>query len=139
MYDLQRIGKIIGDINRFQDDLKGLNVKNTKDLQDKKNFYSVSMLLFSILNRCIDLGEEIVSAQNLGTPTTYRDIFVLLSRKKIITTTLEQRLSSLMRLRNALAHEYEDFTEKDVFEGLQLVSAVGELVVIVKTLVKDKC
>ncbi len=139
MYDIQRIGKIIGDINRFQDDLKGLNVKNTKDLQDKKNFYSVSMLLFSILNRCIDLGEEIVSAQNLGTPTTYRDIFVLLSRKKIITTTLEQRLSSLMRLRNALAHEYEDFTEKDVFEGLQLVSAVGELVVIVKTLVKDKC
>lgn len=136
MYDIQRIGKIIGDINRFQEDLRGLNIKTAKDLQDKKNFYSVSMLLFSILNRCINLGEEIVTAENLGTPATYRDIFVLLNRKKIITLILEQKLSSLMRLRNALAHEYEDFTEKDVFDGLRSLSAVGEFVVIVKDLIK---
>ncbi len=136
MYDIQRIGKIVGDINRFLDDLRGLNIKTVSDLDDKKNFYSASMLLFSILNRGIDLGEEIVTAHNLGTPSTYRDIFVLLGRQKIIPSALEHKLSSLMRLRNALAHEYEDFTEKDVFEGIRLVGAVGEFIVVIKALIK---
>lgn len=138
MYDIQRIGKIIGDLNRFQDDLAGLNIRTVRDLNDKKNFYSASMLLFSILNRCIDLGEEIVTAKNVGTPATYRDIFVLLGRKKIIPPAMEQKLSSLMRLRNALAHEYEDFSEKDVFEGLRLVGVVSDFIIVVKALLKNE-
>jgi len=42
------------------------------------------MVLFTILNRAIDLGEEIVLSKNLGMPSTYKDIFRLLLKNKTI-------------------------------------------------------
>ena len=36
------------------------------------------MALFSLLNRVIDLGSEMVMGADLGTPAIYRDIFRLL-------------------------------------------------------------
>lgn len=76
MYDIERIGKIISDIERYFRDLEleGLNIKNVEDLEDRKDFYAISMVLFSILNRAIDLGDEIVMANNLGMPSTYKEI-----------------------------------------------------------------
>ncbi len=80
----QRIMKIIKDIERFFNDLKDEKIKSEKDLKNKEKFYAVSMILFFIINRAIDLGEEIVSAKKLGFPEKYREIFYLLSRKDII-------------------------------------------------------
>jgi len=81
MYDVERIGKIISDIERYFRDLEleGLNIKKVEDLEDRKDFYAISMVLFSILNRAIDLGDEIVMANNLGMPSTYKEIFRLLT------------------------------------------------------------
>ena len=56
------------------------------------------MALFSALNRTIDLGSEIVMANNLGIPSTYRDIFKLLSKNGFIDKTLEKELSRLVFL-----------------------------------------
>jgi len=80
MYDMERIGKIISDIEKYFRDLKELKIEKIEDLKDKRNFYALSMALFSILNRTIDLGSEIVIANNLGMPSTYRDIFSLLGK-----------------------------------------------------------
>ena len=74
MYDIERIGKIISDIEKYLRDLEELKIKKIEDLEDKRNFYALSMALFSALNRTIDLVSEIVMANDLGIPTTYRDI-----------------------------------------------------------------
>jgi hypothetical protein len=68
MYDTERIARIISDIEKYLRDLEELDIKEAKDLADKRNFYAISMVLFSILNRTIDLGEELVMANNLGMP-----------------------------------------------------------------------
>jgi len=78
MYDIERTARIISDIEKYLRDLEELDIKEARDLADKRNFYAISMVLFSILNRTIDLGEELVMANNLGMPSTYREIFKLL-------------------------------------------------------------
>ena len=136
MYDTERIGKIISDIEKYFRDLKELDIKRVEYLEDKKNFYSLSMVLFSILNRAIDLGEEMVVANDLGMPSTYREIFRLLSKNKFIEKGLEKRLSNLVFYRNLLSHEYYDLTEKDVFDVFKRIKVVRQFVNIVKDAVK---
>ncbi|NCN65747.1 MAG: DUF86 domain-containing protein [Candidatus Altiarchaeum hamiconexum] len=75
---------MINDIEKYFGDLENLGIEKADDLDDRKNFYAVSMVLFTILNRAIDLGEEIVLSKNLGMPSTYKDIFRLLLKNKTI-------------------------------------------------------
>ncbi len=138
MYDTERITKIIEDIERYFKDLDSLNIRSVVDLKSRKNFYSLSMVLFSITNRVIDLGDEIVSANKLGMPSTYKDIFRLMYRNKFISKDLERKLSNLVFYRNLLSHEYYDLSEKDVFDVFIRISVVKEFLEIVKTLLRRK-
>lgn len=137
MYDIKRISKIISDIDRYFNDLKELDINKVEDLYDKKNLYSVSMILFSIINRTIDLADEMVMANNLGMPSTYREIFKLLAKNKYIDYTLMEKMSNLVFYRNLLAHEYFDMTEKDVFDVLKRIDIVRQFVDIVKGAIKE--
>ena len=139
MYDIERIGKIISDIERYFRDLEleGLNIKKVEDLEDRKDFYAISMVLFSILNRAIDLGDEIVMANNLGMPSTYKEIFRLLTRNEYIGKDMGEKLSNLVFYRNLLSHEYYDLTEEDVFEVFRRMVIVKKFVGRVKEIVKE--
>jgi len=136
MYDNERLGKILGDIERYFADLEEVGIKNVKDLENKKNFYSVSMLLFSIINRSIDLGEEIIAAKNLGTPSTYKDIFFLLFKGKLINDHMKKQLQELSSYRNIFSHNYHDFKEKDVFNALTRISVVRDFAKRMKVVIK---
>jgi uncharacterized protein YutE (UPF0331/DUF86 family) len=136
MYDTERIGKIISDIEKYLRDLEELDIKEVKDLADKKNFYATSMVLFSILNRTINLGEELVMANNLGMPSTYKEIFRLLVQNKLIDASLGQGLSNLVFYRNLLSHEYYELTEKDVLDVSSKINIVEEFVRRVKKLLQ---
>lgn len=130
----ERIANIIKDIEKFFADLHKSNVKNLKQLENKEKFYAVSMMLFSIINRAIDMGEEIVSDKKLGFPSKYREIFYLLEKNKIIDKKLSVDLASLIHFRNLAAHEYQTFKEKDVFEALEKIESVNKFIKAVKQL-----
>ena len=136
MYDIERIGKIISDIEKYLRDLEELKIKKIEDLEDKRNFYALSMALFSALNRTIDLGSEIVMANNLGIPSTYRDIFKLLSKNEFIDKALEKELSRLVFYRNLLSHEYYDLTDKDIFDLLGRIVVIKQFVEKIKRLLR---
>jgi len=136
MYDMERIGKIISDIEKYFRDLEELKIEKIEDLEDKRNFYALSMALFSILNRTIDLGSEIVIANNLGMPSTYRDIFGLLGKNGFIDKALEKELSHLIFYRNVLSHEYYDLTEEDVFDVFKRLNLIKQFVEKVKELLR---
>lgn len=102
------------------------------DLASKERFYAVSMLLFSLINRAIDLGEEIVADKKLGLPGTYREIFYLLEKHKIISKELSKDLSSLVYFRNLAAHEYHTFTENDVYSAFHKIRSVQQFVDVIK-------
>ena len=136
MYDIERIEKIISDIEKYLRDLEELKIKKIEDLEDKRNFYALSMALFSALNRTIDLGSEIVMANNLGIPSTYRDIFKLLSKNGFIDKTLEKELSRLVFYRNLLSHGYYDLTDKDIFDLLGRRDVIKQFVEKIKELLR---
>lgn len=138
MYDVERIAKIISDIERYLRDLKELDIRKVEDLDDKKNLYSLSMVLFSITGRTIDLADEIVMANDLGMPSTYREIFKLLAKNGYIDAALMEKMSNLVFYRNLLAHEYYDVAEKDVFDLLERIGMVRQFVDIVKDIIKKE-
>ena len=137
MFDLERLTKIISDIYRYLDDLERIEIKDPRDLDDIRNFYAVSMILFTLINRVIDLGDEIVTSRNLGVPGTYREIFILLARGKVIDKELASDLSNLVYQRNILAHEYHNLTEEDVFRTYRRVPVIRKFVERVKENIKD--
>lgn len=135
-YDSERIAKILADLEKFLKDLELLNIKARKDLDDLKNFYSASMVLFSIINRLIDLGGELVSGAQLGMPGTYKEIFIILSNKGLIENKLAKELSSLVSYRNKISHEYYDVTPDEVFRLLQNIKIAKEFLEKAKRIIK---
>ncbi len=123
MFDRERIGTIVGDIDEFLSKIEKLNVNTVGDLRtDWRNFHTAAILIFGIVNRCIDLAEEVIVSRNLGIPTTYREHFYLLYENAIINEELYEKLSSLVKIRNLIAHEYYRFKMDDIFEALQNIS-----------------
>ena len=108
------------------------------DLDSKTIFYASSMLLFSTMNRVLDLGAEIVDAKNLGTPSTYRDIFWLLLKAKVIGKDFYEEFTILVKYRNILSHEYSEITEKDVFDGIKRLEYAKKFVGQMKNLINKE-
>ncbi|MBU2637448.1 MAG: DUF86 domain-containing protein [Nanoarchaeota archaeon] len=136
MYDLERITRIIGDIERYFKDLENMKIKSAASL-NKERFYSLSMILFAILNRVIDLGEEIVKAKQLGLPMSYKEIFQLLEKGGVINASLARELAGLASMRNVLAHEYYNVSNETVYNAYKRAGSIAEFVKIVKKLVNS--
>lgn len=136
MYDIERIGKIIADINKYYKDLGSYKISTANDLHESKTYNASSMVVFTILNRTIDLGSEIISAENLGAPDTYHDIMPILSKAGVMNNEQAGRLNKLIRKRNVLANFYEDMNEKELFKTIREVSKVLDFIEIVKKRIK---
>ncbi len=123
MYDLERIGKIIVDTKKYLKELESYKLKLT-DLQNSKNYNAASMLVFAILNRIIDLGNEIISAENLGAPNIYKDIMNILAKGNIINQEQADKMNKLIVKRNMFAHFYGEITKKELFDTIQNMADV---------------
>ena len=75
-------------------------------------------------------------ANNLGIPSTYRDIFKLLSKNGFIDKTLEKELSRLVFYRNLLSYGYYDLTDKDIFDVLGRRDVIKQFVEKIKELLR---
>lgn len=135
MYDLERIGKIISDINKYLKELEGYHLSR-EDMRDSKNYNASSMLIFAILNRIIDLGSEIISAEDLGAPNMYQDIMIILSKAGVINKFQAEEMNKLIRKRNLFAHFYEDINEKDLFDIIKEIKKVEDFLKTIKKRIK---
>lgn len=127
MYDKERISIIIEDIKKYSQKLKERNIKKLSDLDDL-NFYACSMIIFSIINRIIDLGDEIIDSKKFGFPSEIKDIFILLGENKVINKKTEEKLKDLIRLRNKIAHRYGSINKGDIFKSIEEVKIVEEFI-----------
>jgi uncharacterized protein YutE (UPF0331/DUF86 family) len=137
-YDMERLGTICSDIRRYLRDLDDLGIREAGDLHDKRNFYAVSMILFSLLNRIIDLGSEMTIAHDLGVPSTYREIFTLLRKNGYIDEDLSGELRRLVTYRNLLSHEYQGISGEQVFELTKKVDVIKKFAKIMQEKIKEQ-
>jgi uncharacterized protein YutE (UPF0331/DUF86 family) len=104
--DINDAGKLITDVERYYNDLLEIGIKKESDLEDKNKFYAASMLIFSLGNRAIEVGNQIIAAKNIEVPGTYEDIFNDMKDGRRIDEDLSKKLVELIRLRNIFAHRY---------------------------------
>jgi uncharacterized protein YutE (UPF0331/DUF86 family) len=116
MYDLQRVGKIFADIEKYFKEMESYNLKGEQDLKDSKNYNATSMLLLAILNKIIELGGEVLAEEKAGAPGRYQDIMPMLAKANILNKDAAERLNKLIKQRNILAHYYGEMTEKGLFK-----------------------
>lgn len=132
------MGLICSDIRRYLKDLAEIPVVQVSDLENKRTFYAVSMVLFLLLNRILDLGSEMITAHDLGIPQTYREIFILLERDGIIDEDLAEEMGRLVTYRNLLSHEYQGITREQVFELTRKVGTMKRFARILQKKIRDQ-
>jgi len=120
-----RLASIISRIERHKE--KALELVR-ENLSDYLVFNALAMECFQAVNSTIELGELLVSENNLGFPSTYREIFELLHKNKMISKETLDDMKKLVFFRNLIAHEYYAITEKELREMVELLSCVDELI-----------
>jgi uncharacterized protein YutE (UPF0331/DUF86 family) len=133
MYDRERIAVIHGNISHYLRDIDELSIGSVADLQDRRNYYALSMVLFSLLDAVITMASEVVAGMDFGIPTTYREIFSMLHREGLIDAEMLTVMSTLVSYRNRLAHEYGEITPDDL---LRILSKINQIRVFTDNMVK---
>ncbi len=125
---MKRRFEMFDNLEQYLADLKEMLPSEEEFLKSKTQQYSVSMVMLNIINCCIDIGSEIVTLKQLGTPQTYKHIFDILDKKNILSSPLARKMKNLIGLRNLLAHEYGVIDLELLYEQANNLSFLKEFV-----------
>lgn len=139
MIDKEQISIMIKDIGRYLSDLNRIDIPSKKDLEEPEAFYAVSMVIFAVMNRTIDIGNEIIAGSGeMSLPATYKDTFELLSKNKVITTGLAAKMIFLARYRNIIAHEYHVLSADELYSLKKKIYDVEGFIAEIKKFLERK-
>ena len=136
-YDREAVSKIISDIERYTKDLQELDITAREDLEDRRTLYALSMLLFTIINRALDLADEVIITNRLGMPQSYREIFDILRRRRFIDRELAEEMAALVFYRNMIAHQYDDLTDDDLYSLFRRLDTILKFVDRMKEIIRE--
>ena len=136
-YDREQVSKIVSDIERYTRDLQELDIKCREELEDRRTLYALSMLLFTILNRSLDLADEVIITNRLGMPQSYREIFDILKRRGFIDRRLADEMARLVFYRNMIAHQYDDLTDDDLWSLFSRLDTILAFVERMKEIIRE--
>jgi uncharacterized protein YutE (UPF0331/DUF86 family) len=136
-YDREQVSKIISDIERYTKDLQELDILARDDLEDRRTLYALSMLLFTIINRALDLADEVIITNRLGMPQSYREIFDILRRRRFIDRDLAGEMAAIVFYRNMIAHQYDDLTDDDLYSLFQRLDVILKFVERMKEIIRE--
>ncbi|MHA1506193.1 MAG: type VII toxin-antitoxin system HepT family RNase toxin [Candidatus Asgardarchaeia archaeon] len=111
-----------------------------KDKVINDPFISGSLLwnLYVAVQGCIDLGLKVASKLNLSTPETYSDVFRILHVEGFIPEDLKERLISMAKFRNILAHLYLSIDIIEIHNSLKSdISDIKEYLRILNRKLKE--
>lgn len=137
MIDREQLSSMVRDIERYLSDLSEIGVEDRADLERKEAYYAASMLIFAIMNRAIDIGNEIISgSESIPVPGAYRETFDILSKNKVISPGLAADMGRLMKYRNIIAQEYYRLSTKELFMLIKDVHRAEDFIKEIKKFLK---
>jgi uncharacterized protein YutE (UPF0331/DUF86 family) len=119
-YNKEKIIKIKSEIQAsisLLEDLKKISLDDFS--KDKHKISSAKYNFIICIEGMIDLGNHLISQNNLGTPADYADSFRILSNEGIVTESLLSELIKAARFRNRLVHIYWEVDENELYNILQ--------------------
>ena len=114
--------RIISDICHYVEDARSITLQNSRHDRDKRNYYALSMVLFALSNRLIDLGREVVYCKGYAGPEEEiknKVIFKRLSDHNIIDPAARQELIRLVDFRNSCSHHFHEVTRDDLITVIE--------------------
>jgi len=130
MLNKERLNFIVEDINIYFEKLRKI-APTKENLNNDEKFLSTSMAIFQILNRMIDLADEIVKIEKIGYPLQIKDLFTFLEEKNIIDKKLERRLKDLVISRNKFSHRYGNITKEEILLILKELDSVKDFIKVI--------
>jgi len=117
MIDKEKIESLFNELDKYLKELNELSSLPVSEyLSNSRNVYSGRYLLQIAVETCINIGNHIISRQELGVPKEYADTFRILQSNNIIPLQLLETLVLMTRFRNRVVHLYWDIDDKLVFE-----------------------
>lgn len=136
MYELD-FDRVISLINVILENISFIKEESISSVEQlkrsKKDYYAVSMALFTIQNKLIELGEEVIESldKNLY-PKKYLDIVEYLYQEKLLSDLDYNIFKDFVSYRNEIAHEYEGITENEIFWCINNLDFVEKFIKLVK-------
>ncbi len=106
-------------ILRFERHMSAVKDLVEKDLSDYYVYTALAMECFQAANSLIEIGERIVVLKKLGVPSSYREIFEILRKAKLLSEEELRAAKRVIFLRNLIAHEYYRITEEELVEMVE--------------------
>ncbi len=120
MVDITVVRKILDSLN---ESLKHLKSKQNISLEEYKRDRDIQAIierrLETSIQTCIDIGNHIISQENMGSPSDYGEIFLILAEKRIIDGKQAEKLIRMAGFRNILIYEYRDILIEKVYDIFQ--------------------
>lgn len=123
---IQKYLKLLGRYKKFsQQDLE-----QNPDLRGALERY-----LYLATQAALDLGEAVIAFKELRRPGTYTEVFYILREEELISKELSEKLVSMTKFRNIIAHDYEKVDFGIVYDALQ--NRLGDIDEFIKA-IKEK-
>lgn len=91
--------------------------------------------LYLATQAALDLGEAVIAFKELRRPGTYTEVFYILREEELISKELSEKLVSMTKFRNIIAHDYEKVDFGIVYDALQ--NRLGDIDEFIKA-IKEK-
>ncbi|MFN2363985.1 MAG: DUF86 domain-containing protein [Halarsenatibacteraceae bacterium] len=96
------------------------NIKDSYNLNEFKNnkmvYGSSERFLHLTIEALLDMGNHLVSDQDLGNIDTYRDIPIILFQNEFISSEQKEIFIKIIGFRNILVHDYLDIDKETVYK-----------------------
>lgn len=113
--------RLIDKLRKYLNDYSFLHQKySLTDYENKPETYLAIDRILQLTIKCsIDIGKEIIVAADFEKPANYREVFIILHKRKVISRDLSKKMQVLARFRNELVHDYLFLAPQKVFNAFQ--------------------
>src|SRR3990167_2572615 len=103
-------------------------VRQLRELKDEpeSKYTAMSMteaaaerMVYKAMQAALDVAGVVAASLGFGAPKFYRDLFVQLGDKGVISLGLQAKLEAMTGMRNKLAHEYAKVDPKQIYQVVQ--------------------
>ena len=112
---LERVQKCSEYLDQLEDIVKG--IKFSEFNNNPLLYGSAERFLHLSIEALIDIGNHIISDDNLGKVNVYRDIALILAQNDYLDEKEKELFIKIIAFRNILVHDYMDL-DRDVIFGL---------------------
>lgn len=112
--------QLIDRLEEYLSQLQELRKHSFREFEkDWKIYQLVDHSLHLAIECLIDIGKTLLIEKKLKKPQTYKEVFDILNKNKIISSELTEELKDLVEFRNSLIHDYLFLDLEDIYDVSQ--------------------